>query len=510
MVALNTLVLTGDSQKGNWLNNSNNTTGNYWPLISESFESPNDVDYIRGGSGSNDNNTQRYIGEFSNTNSDFLSMSNLTVGVRFRSFNIVNDTVGFNIRIINLANTELTNVVTATNITTSFQSNSYTFSLTAAGLAANKTDWDNARIVITQTYNQVSSPDNGYIAISALQLTGNYTNFNTLTRTASSTAQSSSSSSASRVAVASIQGAALSSENVDSSYTRVRPVSGEASSGEIVFSSFIIVRSVSGSAGSSEAAVYNAGFPVYDITVQSIGYFFYEYINIILISVSFDSAFDISILENADASVSFNFDSGFDVNAIINGEYSINEQILISSNSNMSVSANMDFELVVDNIDSIASLIISSIDTLRTGGGEDTSDIKAFFIFDNIPLTEHNRKTNMTTQIINISASNWRGKKSVYYKNKSSKKTFTFQWSFVPGERRNTVDLNAGRNYIQSKSLDPSLHVLEIRNLDTNGLTPNTTEVYNVLVSEYTENLVRRDIVGDDYYWDCSLSLQEV
>lgn len=269
-------------------------------------------------------------------------------------------------------------------------------------------------------------------------------------------------------------------------------------------------RTASSNGSSVSYAKRNDGQSTYEITVSSSGDLFYGYSDFKLISTDFSSVFNVSISENvvfltpADASSLSSFDS------TINVSYSISTDISISCNTSVETSSNIVIPVFPDSISVLTGVLLSSFEVLRAGSFEDTSSIKAFFILDGVPLTEHNRKTNTTVSMLNVSSSNWRGKKSVYYKNKSNKKVFNIQWTFVPGKRENTVDLNAGRDYVHNKTKDPRSHVLEIRNLDTNGLTAATTEVYNVLVTEYTENLIRRDLIGDDYYWDCSLSLQEV
>ena len=70
--------------------------------------------------------------------------------------------------------------------------------------------------------------------------------------------------------------------------------------------------------------------------------------------------------------------------------------------------------------------------------------------------------------------------------------------------------MNNGRDFIKALSEDPDYHVLTINKIDSNGVTPHTEEVYNVLVVGYDEKLVRRDVERDMYFWDCSLQLEEV
>jgi hypothetical protein len=47
-------------------------------------------------------------------------------------------------------------------------------------------------------------------------------------------------------------------------------------------------------------------------------------------------------------------------------------------------------------------------------------------------------------------------------------------------------------------------------NIDSDGTTPYSEEEYNVIVKNYSETLRRRDLVGSEYWWDCSLELEEV
>jgi len=193
--------------------------------------------------------------------------------------------------------------------------------------------------------------------------------------------------------------------------------------------------------------------------------------------------------------------------------------LIVNASSSISITPNVTVSLssvvftaalISSNISSSSKTLISSIDILRTGLVEDSGDIKPFFILDGIPLTEHNRKTSIVSQPNYSQNKNWANRSSVYFKTSTNKKTFSLQWSFAPGKRENTVDLHASRDYIKQIALDPSSHILKIREMDTNGLTNHTETSYNVLVTDFNENLVRRDLNSDEYYWDFSLGLQEV
>ena len=154
--------------------------------------------------------------------------------------------------------------------------------------------------------------------------------------------------------------------------------------------------------------------------------------------------------------------------------------------------------------------LVSSIDILRSGTNEDSRDIKPFFVLDGVPLSEHNKTTSFFETPKYIINNNWSGGKGVYFRTSKTKRSISIDWSFLPGKRDNTVDFHAGRDVLKALCSDQRSHTLKIRNLDTNGLTVHTNEEYNVVVMDYSETLVRRDLNNDEYYWNCSISLQEL
>lgn len=193
--------------------------------------------------------------------------------------------------------------------------------------------------------------------------------------------------------------------------------------------------------------------------------------------------------------------------------YSIVPIASISSDSifNVSVSTTtQSFNLATAVVTNAFNVVLSYIDVFRAGIVEDTSTIKPFFSLDGVPLTEHNRTFSSSMEVKKTINKRTNGASGVYFKTGGAKKTFNLNWAFVPGKRTNTVDYNAGRDYIFSKANDPSSHVLSIRNMDSSGTTPYTVTSYNVLITDYNESLKRRDVGGDDYYWDCSCVLREV
>lgn len=143
--------------------------------------------------------------------------------------------------------------------------------------------------------------------------------------------------------------------------------------------------------------------------------------------------------------------------------------------------------------------------------GVDTTSLRTVLLLDGKPLTNQNRNLQISSTPVFIENNNWNGTSSRYYKNTSTgdRKTFSLSWSFIPNFREKTVDLNHARDYIRKAALDPDVHTLKIINQDASGLTPYTETTYNVFVKDFSENLVRRDLVDDVYYWDCSVVLEE-
>jgi hypothetical protein len=198
MAVLTSILATSDIQKGSFLNTAGATTGDFFALIDEVVASANDADYIRGPAGTAaTTGAQVYDAGLTNMPSDLVDITSLSYNVRYRQFNRVDDTLGFTLLIESSGGTAYTNTVTIANVTTTtFTSTGATaFTLTSAGLAASKSDWDSAVLLVGQTYTTSMGSDNAYIAISAIEITGVYDAASTVTRTASSSGTGSSSAS---------------------------------------------------------------------------------------------------------------------------------------------------------------------------------------------------------------------------------------------------------------------------------------------------------------------------
>jgi hypothetical protein len=148
----------------------------------------------------------------------------------------------------------------------------------------------------------------------------------------------------------------------------------------------------------------------------------------------------------------------------------------------------------------------------NVASGIDASIYRTLVLLDGKPLTIHNRKLDMGVDQIFTETVNWNNRKTRYYKSSSraGRRTFSMSWSWLPNSINYTVDGNSGRDFIKRVAEDPRHHVLKIINMDETGTTPYSETSYNVLVKDYSETLIRRDIPNDVYFWDCSMSLEEV
>ncbi len=144
--------------------------------------------------------------------------------------------------------------------------------------------------------------------------------------------------------------------------------------------------------------------------------------------------------------------------------------------------------------------------------GIDSGLYRTLILLDGKPLTNHNRRLDMNVEPIFTETVNWANRKNRYYKSstRAGRRTFNLSWSNLPNSMTYTADGNKGRDFIKDIAQDPRHHVLKIINMDESGTTPYSETSYNVLVKDYSETLIRRDIPNELYLWDCSMSFEEV
>ena len=157
------------------------------------------------------------------------------------------------------------------------------------------------------------------------------------------------------------------------------------------------------------------------------------------------------------------------------------------------------------------SLFVNLI-KFKANGDIDTSNYQTLFVIDDSPLTNQGRTFSSDLSQVVIENKNWNNRKSRYYKRSGSagRKTFTLSWTYLPNSRQDTVDRRHARDFLKSIANDPDVHVLKMINDDSDNTTPYTETQYQVFIKDYSETLLRRDLINGVYYWDCNMTLEEV
>jgi hypothetical protein len=157
------------------------------------------------------------------------------------------------------------------------------------------------------------------------------------------------------------------------------------------------------------------------------------------------------------------------------------------------------------------SLFVNLI-RFRANGSIDTSNYQTLFVIDGSPLTNQGRTFSSDLSRVIIENKNWNNEKSRYYKRSGSagRKTFTLAWTFLPNSRQDTIDRRHARDFLKGIANDPDVHTLKMINDDSNNTTPYTETQYQVFIRDYSETLLRRDLINGVYYWDCNMTLEEV
>jgi len=142
----------------------------------------------------------------------------------------------------------------------------------------------------------------------------------------------------------------------------------------------------------------------------------------------------------------------------------------------------------------------------------DSSLIRSLLLLDGNPLTNQSRTLSVSVAPIFIENTNLLGDTERYYKNSAAggKRTYSLNWSYIPNFREKTVDTRESRNFIKDIAMDADIHTLTILKQDEAGLTPYTEENLEVFVTGFNENLIRRDLLDNVYYFSCSMTLEEV
>lgn len=132
-------------------------------------------------------------------------------------------------------------------------------------------------------------------------------------------------------------------------------------------------------------------------------------------------------------------------------------------------------------------------------------------LLDGVPLTDQNRKFNISHQPVFVEKKNWNASKSRYYKRSDSgRQSFRLSWEWLPSDKQYTIDKRQARNFIKDKAMDPDAHTLTVITYGENPEDVFEETEYNVFITNYTEDLVRRDLGTGTYFWKCDIEMEEL
>jgi hypothetical protein len=132
-------------------------------------------------------------------------------------------------------------------------------------------------------------------------------------------------------------------------------------------------------------------------------------------------------------------------------------------------------------------------------------------LLDGVPLTDQNRKFNNNIKPTFVEKVNWNSTKNRYYKRATSEKqSFKISWEWLPADRDRTIDKREARNYVKNKAMDPDVHTLTVITYGENPEDVFDETEYNVFITNYAEDLIRRDLSSGVYLWKCDVDLEEL
>lgn len=249
--------------------------------------------------------------------------------------------------------------------------------------------------------------------------------------------------------------------------------------------------------------------PYYEISGLLSGITFneYPYTQTIAVSLSIESSLSVSTLLTSFISESLSGDVSLTSSATLVKFASAN----LSGIANVTITAPVS---VVD-LDPISLTISSNIliaDLIRfTPDSRYPGSYLTLLLLDGVPLTDQNRKFSNNIKPVFVEKVNWNSSKSRYYKRSNSgKQTFKLSWEWLPADRDRTVDKREARNYIKNKAMDPDVHTLTVRTYGDNPEDVLEETEYNVFITNYAEDLIRRDLSSGVYLWKCDIDLEEL
>lgn len=129
--------------------------------------------------------------------------------------------------------------------------------------------------------------------------------------------------------------------------------------------------------------------------------------------------------------------------------------------------------------------------------------ILTFLSLNNEEITEQGRK--MTDNVV-VNASSVELDNGVTRRYlKTNKRSFTFQWDWLPSLESHTIDNRKSRDYIKNLVFTTKNKILMEVKLDHN----EESELIYVYINDYSEDLIRRDPTTGCDYFTVTLTVEE-
>lgn len=129
--------------------------------------------------------------------------------------------------------------------------------------------------------------------------------------------------------------------------------------------------------------------------------------------------------------------------------------------------------------------------------------ILSFLSLNNQEITEQGRKMtdNVVVNASSVELDNGVTRRYI----KTNKRSFTFQWDWLPSLESHTIDNRKSRDYLKNLAFTIKNKILMEIKLDHN----EESELIYVYINDYSEDLIRRDPATGCDYFTVSLTVEE-
>lgn len=123
------------------------------------------------------------------------------------------------------------------------------------------------------------------------------------------------------------------------------------------------------------------------------------------------------------------------------------------------------------------------------------------FALNGVEFTDHGRTLSEAREERAASVQLASGKIKKYVM--GEKKRWTISWQWLPNSSALTYDSKGARDQLRALAFTGNTYSLLIRN------TQGQSDYYTVFVESYDEELVRRDLLNNEFYYNVNIELME-